>query len=71
MPNHAQQIVYGIVTVVTPGTDTSFQVALQSLESHMLVKSVCIHSDSPFPVTVKMNTKYACGVPSCISQQGL
>ena len=39
MPNHAQQIVSGIqlvYTLVIPGTVT-FQVALQRLESHMLV----------------------------------
>ena len=67
-PNHVQQIVSGIqwvYTLVIPSTGHwTLQVALQS---HMLVKSVCIHSDSPFPVTVKMDTNYVCGVPSCIS----
>ena len=38
--------------------DTSFQVTFHRLESDMLAKSICIHSDSPFPVGVKMDTNY-------------
>ena len=50
MPSYAHQIVSGIATVGLHtgytwhnALDTSFQVTLQRLESHMLVKSVCIY----------------------------
>ena len=51
-PSHAQQIysVWHTVGLHTDYTwhstlDASFQIALQRLEGHMLIKSVCVYSD--------------------------
>ena len=61
-PNHAQQMEYGTqwvhtLVMVIPGTvHLTLQVTLHRLESHMLGKSVSIHSDSLFRVGVKMDT---------------